>query len=193
MEQKRIVLHPSRSEGRHRGIEPITAVKLASFEAITTALDDAGVRYLVAGGLAVNAHGFLRFTKDVDLVIKLLPANIERAFAALRALDYRPLVPVTAMQFADPAARETWITQKGMQVLQFWSDRHRETPVDVFVRDPFDFETEYARALVKPLGPINIRFVSIPALIRMKRAAGRTQDMIDIEHLQMRLDDDVES
>ena len=126
-------------------------------------------------------------------MVQLLPQNIERTFAALRALDYRPSVPVTAVQFADPVTREAWITQKGMQVLQFWSDRHRETPVDLFVRDPFDFETEYARALVKPLGSINIRFVSIPALIRMKRAAGRPQDRIDIEHLQMRLDDDAES
>ena len=41
-------------------------MKLAGFEAIATALDDAGVRYLVAGGLAVNAHGYLRFTKDVE-------------------------------------------------------------------------------------------------------------------------------
>jgi len=45
-------------------------MKLASFEAIARALDDAGVRYLVAGGLAVNAHGYLRFTKDVDIVVQ---------------------------------------------------------------------------------------------------------------------------
>ena len=44
-------------------------VKLASFEAIVRALEHAGVRYLVARGLAVNAHGYLRFTHDVDLVI----------------------------------------------------------------------------------------------------------------------------
>lgn len=29
------------------------------------------MRYMVAGGLAVNAHGYLRFTQDVDLVIAL--------------------------------------------------------------------------------------------------------------------------
>lgn len=46
-------------------------VKLESFESIVRALNDAGVRYLIAGGLAVNAHGYLRFTKDVDFVIQL--------------------------------------------------------------------------------------------------------------------------
>jgi hypothetical protein len=45
-------------------------MKLASFEALTAALADAGVRYLVAGGLAVNAHGYQRFTKDVGVVIQ---------------------------------------------------------------------------------------------------------------------------
>ena len=43
-------------------------MKLATFDAIVAALDGAGVRYLVAGGLAVNAHGYLRMTNDVDLV-----------------------------------------------------------------------------------------------------------------------------
>jgi hypothetical protein len=165
-------------------------VKLASFEAIVGAFEEAGVRYLVAGGLAVNAHGFLRFTKDVDFVVQLLPENIERAFGALGKLGYRPVVPITSGQFADATQRESWIRDKGMQVLQFWSDAHRDTPVDMFVSEPFAFDEEYRRALLKPLGPTPVRFVSIPTLIRMKETAGRPQDRIDIEHLRMRLKDD---
>jgi hypothetical protein len=38
---------------------PTQAVKLSSFEALAAALDTAGVRYLIAGGLAVAAHGYL--------------------------------------------------------------------------------------------------------------------------------------
>jgi hypothetical protein len=166
------------------------AMKLASFEAIVRALNGAGVRYLVAGGLAVNAYGYLRFTKDVDLVIELEPDNIERAFAALAALGYKPSVPVTAAQFADRETREGWIRNKGMQVLQLWSDTHRETPIDIFVREPFPFDEEYEKALVKPLyGELEVRFVTIPTLIRLKQAAGREQDRIDIEYLRMRLED----
>jgi len=76
-----------------------------------------------------------------------------------------------------------------MQVLAFWSDAHRETPVDVFVREPFPFEDEYQHALVKPLGTIPVRVVSIRALIAMKEAAGRPQDRIDIDQLRLRLED----
>ena len=144
----------------------------------------------MVGGLAVIAHGYLRFTKDVDFVIQLLPDNIERAFGAFAVLGYRPLVPVTGEQFADAGTRERWIREKGMTVLQLWSDNHRETPIDLFVAEPFDFDTEYEGALRKSLfGRFEVRVVSIPTLIDMKEAAGRPEDKIDVEHLRMRLDD----
>lgn len=128
-------------------------MRLASFEAIVTALADAGVRYLVADGLAVNAHGYLRFTKDVDLVIQLARDNVLLAFAALATLGYRPTVPVTAEQFGDEAQRRLGITEKGMQVLSFYGDAHRLSPVDVFVTEPFDFDREYANAFQGELTP----------------------------------------
>lgn len=162
-------------------------MKLTSFEALAEALEKARVRYLIAGGLAVNAHGYLRFTKDVDIVVQLVTDNIVAAFNALSDLGYKPTVPISAEQFADGRLRESWIRDKGMQVLQFWSNGHRETPIDVFVHEPFDFDEEYERALVKPLNAsLPVRFVSIRALIRMKEAAGRPQDHIDIDYLRLR-------
>jgi len=161
-------------------------VKLAAFEAIAAALRDARVRYLVAGGLAVNVHGYLRLTYDVDLVIQLKPENIRPAFAALASLGYRPTVPVTADQFSDAARRASWIRDKGMQVLNFYSDRHRPMTVDVFVTEPFDFDGEYEAALQGELAPgLTVRFVSISTLIAMKQLANRPRDLDDIEHLRM--------
>ncbi len=165
-------------------------MKLAAFEAIVTALRDAGVRYLVAGGMAVNAHGYVRLTYDVDLVIQLKPDNIRPAFKALADLGYRPTVPVTADQFADEAHRARWIREKGMQVLNFHSDLHRPLTVDVFVSEPFDFDREYDAAMQGEIAPgLLVRFVSIPALIAMKRLANRPRDLDDIEHLQLILDE----
>ncbi len=162
-------------------------MRLKSFEAIAAALDGAGVRYLVAGGLAVAAHGYLRFTKDVDLVVELLPDNVERVFAALCSLGYKPTVPITSSQFANAELRATWIRDKGMQVLQFWCDVHIETPIDVFVIEPFPFDQEYQNALIKPLhGATPVRFVSLSTLIKMKESAGRRQDIDDVAHLRTR-------
>lgn len=161
-------------------------MKLPSFTVVVAALENAGVRYLIAGGLAVNAHGYLRFTKDVDIVVQLVPENIQRAFGALATAGYRPSVPIVAAQFADADMRNGWIRDKHMQVLQFWSDAHRETPIDMFVAEPFPFDDEYEHALMKRLhGSIDVRFVSIPTLIQMKELAGRPQDLIDIENLKI--------
>ena len=95
------------------------------------------------------------------------------------------MAPITAVQFSDTAQRERWINDKGMKVLQFWSDTHRETPVDVFVIEPFDFNDELKKSSAKLLRGIAVHFVSIPTLISMKEVAGRTQDKLDIHELRM--------
>jgi len=46
-------------------------MKLADVAAILRALNDADVRYLIVGGLAVIAHGYVRYTADLDIVLRL--------------------------------------------------------------------------------------------------------------------------
>lgn len=165
-------------------------MKLNSVSAIVEALNDAKVRYLVVGGLAVGTHGYLRFTNDVDLVIQLDPDNVRRAFETLEGLGYRPGVPVTAQQFADADKRKRWVREKDMKVLSFRSDKHRETPVNLLVEEPFDFDREYEAAIRRPLfDHLDVRVVALTTLIKMKEAAVRTGDKIDVEYLRMRLND----
>jgi predicted nucleotidyltransferase len=161
-------------------------MKLASVESIVRALNDASVPFIVAGGLAVVAHGYGRQTQDLDLVVRLEPDVIRRAFRALAALGYQPRVPITGEGFADPAQRARWIAEKGMTVLSFHSDQHRETPVDVFVEEPFDFRTEYDLAFVEEVAPgVPARIVRLETLLRLKREAGRPQDLADIAELTL--------
>jgi hypothetical protein len=58
-------------------------MEVRSVEAIVRALKAAEVRYLIVGGIAVNAHGYERLTRDVDLVIGLEPENIIRGLRTL--------------------------------------------------------------------------------------------------------------
>lgn len=160
-------------------------MEVRSVETIVKALNDAGVKYLIVGGLAVNAHGFQRFTMDVDLVIGLSPENITRGLYALRAAGYQASIPVSPEQFADREQREMWRREKNMLVLKLWSDLHRRTPVDVFVYEPFDFDAEFAHA--KPevvMENVYAPVVSYPTLVAMKKAAGREKDLQDIEALK---------
>jgi hypothetical protein len=160
-------------------------VRRASVELIVRALNDAEVPFLVVGGLAVVAHGYGRLTQDIDLVVGLDPESARRTILALEGLGYRPAVPVTAESFADPEQRARWIADKGMTVLHLESDAHRETGVDLFVSEPFDFASEHRLALVEELAPgVPIRIVRLATLLRMKAAAGRPQDVADIAELR---------
>jgi len=160
-------------------------MEVRSIEAIVKALNDAEVRYLIVGGLAVNAHGFARLTMDVDLVIGLEPLNIIRGLHALQAIGYHPSIPVTPAQFADLESRERWRRDKQMLVLKLWSDTHRRTPVDVFVYEPFDFSQELLRAVWEYVTPDEkAPVLCYEALIAMKKEAGREKDLLDILALQ---------
>ncbi len=161
-------------------------MKLASLEAVLSALNQHDVRYLIVGGLAVAAHGYGRVTFDLDLVIQLDEKNVERAMRALQTLDYRPAAPVAPKEFKDPANREKWTREKEMAVFTMRSDQHRETPVDIFVSEPFDFDLEYGRAMVGEILPgVSARFVCLDTLIRMKTAAGREMDREDVRRLKL--------
>jgi hypothetical protein len=152
---------------------------------IVEALNQAGVRYLVAGGLAVVAHGVVRFTADMDVVLDPGTEAMRRAIAALAALGYRPRAPVDFGDLADPEKRAEWLREKGLTVFSAFSPEHQATEVDLFVEPPFDFEAVYSRASRFEVAPgVEATFVGVRDLIAMKRRAGRPQDLRDAEDLE---------
>lgn len=159
-------------------------MKISSLSAILHALNHAGVRYLIAGGVAVNIHGYQRLTRDLDLIIQLEKENILAAIRVLKELHYTPILPVSGEDFADPEIRNAWIETKNMKVFSFISQRHPDTVVDVFATEPFNFNQEYKQADVISFDrELTVRIVTIKTLIEMKKIAGRDRDKDDIQHL----------
>jgi predicted nucleotidyltransferase len=160
-------------------------MEVRSVEAIVRALNTAEVQYLIVGGLAVNAHGYVRLTRDVDLVLQLDSGNVSKGFNALLNVGYQMSIPARPEDFANAEIREDWRRNKGMITVKLWSNEHQRTPVDIFVYEPFDFATEYAAAIVLEVCPgLPARVVCLDTLLKMKREAGRQQDLVDIEELQ---------
>lgn len=160
-------------------------MKLDHVIAVVRELNSVGVRYLIVGGLAVNAHGHIRYTNDLDLVIGLEPTNIRLGLDTLAKLGYQPRIPLTSEQFADASLRNGWRAEKGMVVLNLWNGRWRETPIDVFVSEPFDFAAEHRAAkLFRLTEDLAAPVVSLTALVQMKRDAGRPRDLDDIAELK---------
>ena len=156
-----------------------------SVQAIFSALNQARVRYLVVGGLAVVAHGHVRFTADVDLVLDPETDSLKRAVEALTNLGYKPRAPVPFRDFLDPAQRASWVRDKGLTVFSLFSSEHAATEIDLFVETPFDFDSVYSRAAHMEVAPSTMgAFVSRDDLIEMKRKAGRPRDLEDIRGLK---------
>lgn len=154
-------------------------------EAVLGALNAAEVRYLVVGGLAVVAHGYVRFTADLDLLLDLDERNLRCALKALASLGFRPRAPVPMERFADRTTRETWIRDKGLRVFSVYSDLHPATEVDLFANDPLGFDRAYREAVRMEVAPrVVATFVSLADLIRLKQLAGRPRDVDDIERLR---------
>lgn len=162
------------------------------FEPVLKALNEAGVRYVIVGGVAVVLHGHLRATADLDLVIDLRPDNIGRALDALERSGFRPRPPVPLRSFADPQTRQSWIAVKNLQIFSLWHEDLPGFEVDLFVEEPFDFDAAWIRRVDVPLESTTAPVVCLEDLLTIKRAAGRARDLDDVAVLEIlsRAEDD---
>jgi predicted nucleotidyltransferase len=141
-------------------------------------LTEAGVDFVVVGGVAVVLQASPRFTRDLDICYATARENLERlggvlvdAGAMLRGIDEN--LPFT------PDAD----TLKRTQILTLSTD---EGDIDLLV-DPDGspgYKALRQRADNMDLDGLTVAVASIEDLIAMKRAAGRPQDMVDLEALE---------
>jgi len=128
------------------------------YEDVFKALNKARVKYVVAGGVAVVLYGFLRYTKDVDLIVHLEEKNLIRLFDALLKIGYHPKVPVTRDQFIDAKSRKKWQKEKGMIVFSFYHTNDPFKAIDMFIEEPIKFSSLYEkRTKVKAEGMIKFK------------------------------------
>ncbi len=157
---------------------------------IVSALNRRGVRYLIVGGLAAVAHGSVRFTADVDVMLAWDEPNVRRAIAALTALGYRPRAPVKFEALLDRSERERWARERNMTVFSLYSDAHRLTEIDFLLDAPIEFEHAWARSVRKPVAPgVEAPFCGVDDLIELKSGTGRARDRDDVERLKRLTED----
>jgi hypothetical protein len=138
-----------------------------------------GVDFVVIGGVAVVLQAQPRFTKDLDVCYAVDSANLERMGNVLTSLNawLRGIDEDVPFVADARALRQT-------QILTLTTD-HGD--VDLLV-DPSG-APPYAElrtdADLLDVAGIEVRVASIEHLTAMKRAAGRPQDLIDIEALQI--------
>lgn len=141
---------------------------------------------MVVGGIAVVLYGIMRTTGDVDLSVQLTADNLERLGNALKRAGFVPRVPAPITGLADPATRRLWATRKGRKVYSF-IEPYGMPPrnVDVMVTPLKNFEAVYRRRTTATLRGVPVPLIPVNELARMKRRAGRPQDLQDVQDLRL--------
>lgn len=145
-------------------------------ERIFAALSKHRVDYVLVGGLAVQTHGHIRTTFDVDVYPRPDRANLVRLADALNELDATVL---------NAGARGARIDASLLPRATLWQFATRHGAVDVLHDVPGvpSYDELRARALEIELGEIKLAVAGRDDLISMKRASARPVDLEDLAAL----------
>lgn len=150
-----------------------------AFDELLRRLAAADAEFVVVGGLAVSAWGVVRGTKDVDVVVAPNVENLKRiaevAVAAGGHVQQGEALLGTPFSIASALA-------SGEQV-PIETDLGRLDVVQGLEGIP-PYEELRARAITAELLGVSVPVCSIEDLREMKRAAGRTRDLADLEDLE---------
>jgi hypothetical protein len=144
-------------------------------------LEKHGVEYLTIGGVAVNLHGHLRNTRDVDVLIEWSPRNLNALATALGELN-ATLAGVDAEHLGiDPIDPDVLYRGANFTLRTAVGGLDLFDPAEVPGARPF--EEMRQRAVEAVVAGVTVRAVGFDDLIRLKRASGRDQDLEDIATL----------
>jgi hypothetical protein len=147
-------------------------------------LSGESVQYVLVGGLAVQLHGFMRSTFDIDLVLAMNDGNLTRFIAVAKRYGLVPSIPVPIDTLRDANQIEQWHREKGMLAFALREPQVGGSVVDILVRPNVPFEQLMANAVAGELFAQKIWIASIDDLITMKRIANRAKDQLDIAALE---------
>jgi len=148
------------------------------------ALDRDEVRYLLIGGLAINIYGVERATMDIDLMLALDAANLQRFLRTAESLGLQPTLPVKLADLADQSRLRDWIDNKHMLAFALRPPVPSAPTVDILVQPKISFEEAHARRIEKDLGGFKLALASLDDLIALKTDTGRSHDESDIAALR---------
>jgi hypothetical protein len=146
--------------------------------ALLETLNEQGVRFVVIGGVAVGAHGYIRATADLDLVPDPDPENLDRLIAALDSLE-TTLPTVEGRQF--DLKRDAGVIRRGGNVTA--DTKFGGLDVLQLADGVPSYSTLSQDAVESDLLGVPVQICSLARLREMKKAQDRAQDRADLENL----------
>ena len=159
-------------------------IRIMKIAELLQSLADAHIDYVLVGGLAVQLHGFLRATVDIDLVLAMNDENLDRFIMVAKQFGLQPVIPVPIDALKNAQQIDKWHQEKGMLAFALREPQIGGSVVDVLVRPDVSFDTLSSSAVEGKLFGRKVMIASTDNLIAMKRAANRPKDQLDIAALE---------
>ncbi len=141
----------------------------SDFRDLFQCLNDASVRYLVVGAYAVIYYSEPRFTKDLDIWVEASKENAPKVWQALASFG-APLDKITIEDLNNPEM----IYQVGIEPNRF----------DILMGvSGITFSEAWEKRVVSSYEDQTINILGFDELINSKKAAGRPQDLLDVQNL----------
>jgi len=126
----------------------------------------------VIGGWAVITHGFVRFTRDIDVLIPNTSDARRRAAVAMKSVHARRLA-------GQPIEAHSAMPEQGWQL----ETDHGRIDLLLEGEPPLDFAGVSSSAVRTRLGELPIEVADLAHLVAFKRLADRPHDRLDLEEL----------
>lgn len=148
---------------------------------LLSSLARAGVPFVVIGGHAVNFHGYVRTTEDVDIVFLRTPDSEAALLELLQSIHAcwisNERDPETGLERLVPVSPSYLRTQ---HLMMLWTDLGF---LDIYDFIPGFPDTPVQELFADAVSLGELRFVSLAWLRKLKLAASRHKDLDDLEHL----------
>jgi hypothetical protein len=139
------------------------------FKEFLELLNRNAVKYLLIDGYAVVAHGYSRYTKDMDIWVEMSLENATRIVKTLEDFGMGSL-GLTEQDFLEPGT----FVQIGYPPVR----------IDILNKVAgLDFEAAYASRKEHTIDGVRVWLIGLDDLRKNKLASGRTQDLLDYEKL----------
>ncbi|MCK5759869.1 MAG: hypothetical protein KAH33_01160 [Candidatus Delongbacteria bacterium] len=128
------------------------------------------VKYLLVGGYAVGLHGYPRYTKDIDIWIRISPENAESITLALNQFGFGSL----------GLSKDDFLKEDAFVQLGYPPNR-----IDIIMNcSGVEFEECYKSKIVLGIDDIEINLIDLDNLRKNKLSSGRPQDLADFDNLK---------
>jgi len=159
---------------------------MGDYEEILTALMDAGVDFIIGGGVACVLHGVERVTMDVDIAVATSEPNFSKFLNVMQGLGLKPRVPVDPMSLLDEKVLAHIIYEKQALVFSFVDPGRPTRHVDMFLRSDLNHAALVDHVEMLEFHGKYLKVISKDKLLKIKLAIDppRLKDQIDIEFLR---------